>query len=370
MNKSVSIILKVCNHCNIKCKHCYEEGNVCLENKEIMSLDTLERIFLLAQTEYDKITYVWFGGEPLICGLDYFKKAIALQKKHSKGKQIKNTIQTNGILMTEEFLDFLLQEKFNISISYDAQYNDILRQKSEKTLETIKLIREKGASCGILSTIHSKNYDKQIEMYEYIKELGCPLKFNPIFPGGSALRNKVYLLDVEKYCSETIRFFKYWCNDSNPLNVANFIHFLQPILNSPHRNCSFGKCFYKWIDIEPNGDILPCSRFDSRKYVICSLDEIDSFEDVFEKVKYSEIVEKAIKRRLNCRENCPIYQYCNGGCNSAASNETGLENSGFQQCKINKIIIPEIVKIIENIKKEDIKNPILKRLLLSKLPLD
>ena len=225
MSKSISIILKVCNHCNIKCKHCYEEGNVCFNNEIIMPLETLERIFNLAQTEFDNITYVWFGGEPLLCGLDYYKKAIRIQKKYSEGKKIRNTIQTNGILLNEDFLDFFIEEKFDISISFDGPYNYILRQKSEDTLNAIKLIKSKGVNCGILSTIHSGNFDKQIEMYEYIKKLNCPMKFNPIFPSGSALKNKNYLLDIDRYCVETINFFRYWCNDENPVNVSNFIHF-------------------------------------------------------------------------------------------------------------------------------------------------
>ena len=83
MKNKISIIIKINNFCNLKCKHCYESCNGFFsQNNQIMPLETLERIFSLCQSQYKKVSYIWFGGEPLINGLDWFKKAILLQKQH------------------------------------------------------------------------------------------------------------------------------------------------------------------------------------------------------------------------------------------------------------------------------------------------
>lgn len=42
------------------------------------------------------VLFTWHGGEPLLRGIEFFKKAFLLQQRFAKGKHIENTIQTNG----------------------------------------------------------------------------------------------------------------------------------------------------------------------------------------------------------------------------------------------------------------------------------
>ena len=205
-------------------------------------------------------------------------------------------------------------------------------------------------------------------MYEYIKSLGCPMKFNPIFPSGVALKNQEFLLDVNKYVDETVKLFEHWCNDKNAVPISNLVQYLILIQNLPGKNCTFGKCLYKWLSIEPNGDIFPCSRFYDPQYKIGHLDDVTQIEDIFSWEQYNKIAKQVIDRRLNCRDNCEVYKYCNGGCNSAAANEKSLSESGFQQCQITKLILPRIIEIVDNIKqKGKVANKIVEKMLFNKL---
>lgn len=364
MKDSISIILKISNACNLKCKHCYEGdylGSLC---STIMPLDILGRVFELAQNEYHHVTYVWFGGEPLLCGFDYLKNAISLQKMYGKGTIISNRIQTNATLITRELASLLFDSGFAVSVSYDGQFNDYLRQETSATLKGIKYLKDVGHHCGILSTVHSGNFDRQIEMYEHIKEMGCSMKFNPIFPSGSAAHNAEFLLDDDSYISETLRFFRYWCHDASAVPVANFIQNIKLIARYPERHCTSGQCFYHWLCVEPDGGITPCSRFPPANYRICSIDDISSFDHVYLKDSYADIVSSAMIRRQKCKEQCEIYPLCNGGCNSAAANEVGLNNTDFQQCRFTKKLIPGIISEIESIKRSStIPNKIISTLL-------
>ena len=350
MKDSISVILKISNACNLKCKHCYEGDYSSSSCSTIMPLDILSKVFELAQNEYHRVTYIWFGGEPLLCGLDYLKKAISLQKWYSKGTIISNRIQTNATLVTKEIASFLFDSRFTVSVSYDGQFNDYLRQETSATLSGIKYLQEAGHHCGILNTIHSGNVAQQIEMYEHIKKMGCPMKFNPIFPSGNAIHNADFLLDEDLYISETMRFFRYWCYDKTAVPVANFIQNIKLITGYSERHCTNGQCFYHWLCVEPDGEITPCSRFAPAKYRICSLEDISSFDQVYLKDSYAAIVAPAIIRRQKCKARCEIYPLCNGGCNSAAANEVGLENTDFQQCRLTKKLLPEIISEVESIK--------------------
>lgn len=350
MKDSISIILKISNTCNLRCKHCYEgdySNGLC---STIMPLDILGRVFELAQNEYHHVTYVWFGGEPLLCGIDYLKKAIFLQKKYSKETNISNRIQTNATLITEDIAKFFYNSKFSVSVSYDGQFNDYLRQDTSSTLRGIKYLKDAGNHCGILSTIHSGNVDYQIGMYEYIKKMDCPMKFNPIFPSGNAKHNADFLLDEERYISENMRFFRYWCHDKTAVPVVNFIQSIKLVSGYPERHCTNGQCFYHWLCIEPDGGITPCSRFAPENYRICSIEDITSFEQVYFTDAYAAIVAPAIVRRQKCKNYCKWYPFCNGGCNSAAANEVGLDNTESQQCRLTKKLLPEIISEVQSIK--------------------
>lgn len=105
--EAFQIIVQTNLSCNIRCKHCYEaDGNY---PTQIMSFLVLEKIISLAQKQYKKISYLWFGGEPLIAGIDFYKKVVELQKKFNNDNEIKNSIQTNGILLNEDFIEFFLR---------------------------------------------------------------------------------------------------------------------------------------------------------------------------------------------------------------------------------------------------------------------
>ena len=66
------------------------------------------------------VTFSWQGGEPTLLGLDFYKKAVELQKKYSNGKKIENTFQTNGVLLNDEWCEFFKENNFLIGLSIDG----------------------------------------------------------------------------------------------------------------------------------------------------------------------------------------------------------------------------------------------------------
>jgi radical SAM domain protein len=362
MNK-LTVIMKVTDKCNLKCKHCYEADNELCNTMPVMSTEVLEKTIKKVQQSYQSVTYIWFGGEPLLAGIDFFEKAVAFQKKYNKGNIINNRIQTNGIKINKIFIEFLKKYDYNVSVSFDGLYNHFLRQETEKVLQCIELCRQLNLPLNVISTVCAKTCDKQIENYEYFKKLKLPMKFNPIFPAGAAKVNSEFLLDEKLYFEETIKFFKYWIRDEKAVPVSTFIQYIKMFLNYPGKNCVYGACLYTVIDIEPNGDILPCSRYSTDEYIVGNINDIENFEDVFKSGIYEKIVLASIERRKKCKEECKLYSYCLGGCSSACANETELKNNNTQLCRITKNILPIVFEELDIIcNGNDIRNPILKYL--------
>lgn len=114
----------------------------------------------------DNIFFSWHGGEPLLAGMEFYKKAITFQKKYNtSAKQIVNGIQTNGSLLNDEWCSFLAKEKFVVGISIDGtqKLHDLNRVNSRgegsfsDVVNGYKLLKKYGITAEILCVVNSEN---------------------------------------------------------------------------------------------------------------------------------------------------------------------------------------------------------------------
>ena len=203
-----------------------------------------------------------------------------------------------------------------------------------------------------------------IEMYELLKKYKCGLKFNPTFPSGNAVDNSEYLIDPEFFAQKLYKFFCYWLGDADAAPVSNFIHYVKLFLKMPGRACIYSGCLYKMLEIEPDGAVMPCSRYSDNSYVISNINDSASIQEIFDSEKYKNLVRKSITRRKICKEQCALYEYCLGGCTSAAFNEGGVENNHYRLCRITKALFPKILaNLSARLAESKIINPIFSQLL-------
>ena len=127
MTREFQIFIKpVSATCNLGCTYCYYlvkkdlyQGTGVL----LMSEDILEKYIRqhIEASSENPIMFSWHGGEPLLAGIDFYRKAVALQKKYlPKGRTAINDIQTNGTLLDDEWCRFLKSENFIAGISIDG----------------------------------------------------------------------------------------------------------------------------------------------------------------------------------------------------------------------------------------------------------
>ncbi|EHJ84302.1 Transcriptional regulator [Salmonella enterica subsp. enterica serovar Baildon str. R6-199] len=87
-----------------------------------MSDDVLETYIrrVIDDTPSSEVSFCWQGGEPTLCGLSFYQKVVRLQQRYANGKTIYNSLQTNGVLINEEWAAFFAQHQFLIGISIDG----------------------------------------------------------------------------------------------------------------------------------------------------------------------------------------------------------------------------------------------------------
>ena len=76
--------------CNLACEYCFYKRAAALYPDETgpMSYDVLERmISSYLGLRFDTSVFSWQGGEPTLCGLDFFRKAVEFEEKYGEDGQ-------------------------------------------------------------------------------------------------------------------------------------------------------------------------------------------------------------------------------------------------------------------------------------------
>jgi uncharacterized protein len=135
------------------------------------------------------VLFTWHGGEPIMRGMDYFEKAIALQNKYANGKVIENSLQTNGTTLTDDWCKFFKDKNFLIGFSIDGpeHCNDHYRKYKSgqpsfaKAMKRLELLKKYNVEFNTLSVVNDYNSKYPLEVYRFLKSIGSRyMHFIPI----------------------------------------------------------------------------------------------------------------------------------------------------------------------------------------------
>jgi uncharacterized protein len=180
--------------CNLDCKYCFyleKEKMYPGEKSWRMSDAVLEKyIFDYIQSQpVNEINFAWQGGEPTLLGVNFFRKAVALQKKFAGGKVISNAIQTNGTLLDDKWCEFLAAEKFLVGLSIDGpaelhdQYRVDKRQQPtfDRVMRGLEFLKKNQVDFNTLTVVNRANSLQPLEVYRFLKSIGSEyLQFIPL----------------------------------------------------------------------------------------------------------------------------------------------------------------------------------------------
>lgn len=344
----ISIVIVPTDICNMHCVYCYHVPHY--SSKKIMAFETLENIMKKTIPYYDYVNFLWHGGEPLVCGVEFYKKVVELEKKYNINDAIiTNKMQTNCTLAKGEILDYLISQNFQFGTSFDGVTNELTRGNSTRILEGRQNIIDKNSKCSCISVITSLNVHKMIENYKFFNEKGINYKFNHyINTTKDEIGNKLQL-DINEYLTEEKKLFDYWLYDKNcKIRLTSFFVFLEYILFNRKILGKYNSCLGKWIGIRYNGDIVQCNRYNQSFYG--NINEVAKIDDAFNSVGFTKILELAVARRNKCAKFCDVYDFCRGGCIVEASHEKGItELNGFS-CIETKEMYNYILKKINYVR--------------------
>ena len=338
--------------CNLGCHYCYylDKADIYGGRQPRMTLETLEKLTreYIAANDVPEVTFNWHGGEPLVMGLDFYRKAVELQKKYAGGKIIHNTLQTNGTLITRESADFFKQHNFLIGISIDgpADIHDKFRKDKggqptfDKVMRGLTLLKQAGVEFNTMSTINKASEGRGQEVYQFLKHIGS--RYMQFMPVVEHVRQSVIVDPYEKdaeiapwsvssqgFGRFMCEIFDYWVrNDVGQYFVNLFDATLAGYCGVQPGTCAYASTCGGNTVVEHNGDVYPCDHFVYPKYLMGNINERPLREMVISEEQYRFGLEKRNNLPSRCF-SCRYGHLCHGECPKHRFNRTENGDTGL-----------------------------------------
>ncbi len=346
--------------CNLACKYCYylEKSKLYTNNpRHVMSDELLERFtrdYIAMQTS-PNVLFTWHGGETLMRPISFYKKALELQKKYAGGRNIDNSIQTNGTLITEEWARFFKENHFLVGVSIDGpqEFHDEYRKTRTgkpsflQVMKGIQWLNRYGVEWNAMAVVNDFNGDYPLDFYHFFKEIDCHyIQFTPVVeryyrhPDGRMLASPIdgavaeltdFSVSPEQWGKFLCTLFDEWVrNDVGEYFVQIFDSTLAGWMGVPPSLCSMGEtCGHAGV-IEFNGDVYACDHYVFPEFKLGNI-----YQDTLTNMMYSERQMRFgnNKRDLltrQCRE-CDFLFACHGECprNRFAQSRDGEDGQNY-----------------------------------------
>ena len=312
------VMLKpVGSRCNLACQYCYylEKGKLYPEQEPLSEtlLETFIRQYIEAQT-MPEVLFTWHGGEPLLQPLSFYRKALELQQRYAGGRQIDNCLQTNGTLLTDEWCEFLRENRFLVGISIDGPqtYHDAYRCRSfEKVMRGIRLLQKHHVEWNAMATVNHLNADHPVEFYRFFKEIGCQyLQFTPVVEPSLCDTS----VTPEQWGRFLCRVYDEWVKaDVGQIFVQLFDATLANWAGEPPGICSMSPTCGRAAMMEANGDVYSCDHFVFPEYRLGNIRQQSLTEMLYGERQQQFGRSKRTSLPRQCRE-CRFLFACHGEC--------------------------------------------------------
>lgn len=346
------VVMKVTKSCNLRCRYCYMDLDTGSSIK-IMSPDVVAAVIEKFGGAYEYVDYSWHGGEPSLAGIDYYRQVIEQQDrfyKNQPSKRFKNSFQTNGLLFSDKWLDFLVESNFSLGFSYDGPEPDDGHNRVFSTAKPagpvvrdiiIELRKRRGYVPGVICVVSKTNIDRAVDIYSDFKDVGIT-SFSLLPYQGQKTDLRISSREYFLFHKE---MFDCWVNDSSSNKIKQIIpfeHIISSLIGGCKTICSWdGRCFKDLIAVEPDGGVFLCSSLHNPEHKLGNILE-DSLQDILSSKTYLSAILQQDSVLAECKE-CGVFEICNGGCREASYFTHGRIDSRDPNCEGRKALVEYIL---------------------------
>lgn len=334
--------------CPSNCSYCWGVD----KESELMDIEIIEEtVKWLKDFQNEPVTFTFHGGEPLLAGYEFYKKALELLSQKLSNLNPAFAIQTNLWLMTPEIAKLFAEYNIPIGSSLDGplEINDSQRGSGyfEKTMKGYKIAKEKGLNVSFISTFTSSSIAQKEAIFNFFLENNLDLKLHPALPSLRSEDPEEWAISPEEYGELLIYLLDQYLEHMGQIEIKNIDHLCKGVFVRRGVVCTYADCVGDTFAIGPDGNIYPCYRFvGMEEYVMGNVRDHPTMEDLSksEALKSLRDWEKLVDDEC---ADCSYIKFCRGGCpyNALTMDKESQKmeiKSVDHQCEAYKMIFKEI----------------------------
>lgn len=379
---SFSLMLKpVGSKCNLRCDYCYyldKASSVYSGREPVMGTDLLEICIrdFCASCDLPELTVEWHGGEPLLAGMDFFRSALAFERKYAGGRPVHNTLQTNGTLLDRDWAEFFHDNDFLLGLSLDGpeDIHDRYRRTASgggtfrDVMHALEVLHRERVEFNTLTTVSKAGEGRGAEVYRFLKSVGSQyMQFMPVYehllPALPSVSGREAVRIASPREPETVlapwsvgpeAFGRYLCDvfdewvkrDVGRYFVLTFDAALSSWCGVQPGICTFCESCGGNLTVEHNGDIYPCDHFVYPDWRLGNIRELSLRDAATSPLLTRFGLAKRTDLPLSCLR-CPWLRACCGGC---PKHRFGTSSGQLPLCSGYRLFYSHIAPVMDRMR--------------------
>lgn len=342
LNQLQILIKPASDACNIDCRYCFykeESGQRETGNRGQMDRETSHVLIDQALRSARSCLFGFQGGEPALAGLEYYQDFVDyVNARKGKDQEVLYTIQTNGTLLDEAWMQFLRKYRFLVGLSLDGvrKSHDENRKDYQgngtfsKVFETAQRLKAYQIPFQVLCVLNGQTAPRIEAIYRFFMRKGMSAQqYIPCLEMEEAAEGEAdYSLAPEEMGRAMKRLFDLWFEDKRrgvPVYIRQFDNYVGMLRGGEPEACSmYGRCSVQNV-IEADGTVYPCDFYAVDP---CEMGNIRDpgfgFETLDQNVEGNPFFEEMSRRDDRC-PSCRWYPLCRGGCKKDCQMRSGSQ---------------------------------------------
>lgn len=313
--------------CNLDCEYCFyldrETDPYAGAENRVMTADTLESLvdgFLFYSFPHSGFAFQ--GGEPTLAGLKFYEALVGFQQRYGRnGQTVGNSLQTNGVLLNQDWCELFRGYSFLIGLSLDGpeeihdryRVNKAGHGTAARVIDAARLLRAQKIEFNVLCVVSQANVTKAKEVFRFFRKLGITyVQFIPLAEFYADGTPKPYTVTAEEYGQFLCEMFDLWWPERRQMGVRFFENIAEALAERKPGSCTMHESCDSYVVVEYNGDVFPCDFFVEKSWKLGNV-EMDSWVEIAHRQRRMAFAAKKAIPHAACAE-CAYRKLCHGGC--------------------------------------------------------
>ncbi len=320
--------------CFASCSYCFGPGGHGGKANGGFSDSQLDSLAEWASGENEPLQITFHGGEPLMAGKSFFKRALSRLRDARPTGEMSFGLQSNLWLLDEEWVEIFQAYRVQIGTSLDGpeEINDAQRGQGyfRRTMAGLELLRQKGVKAGCVATFTRQSARRWREVLDFFQQEGLGVTLHAALAPHDQKTVTSWSLSPSDYGNLLIEILDAQLGANMKLNLP--VEPIESIFRGMGAGrcglCTFDDCLGKYSAVSPDGNIFSCQRFVGKEAFRLGRLGSHGPESPLEE---SPAWQRLEARRANLADECggcEFYDLCQGGCPYQALGADGLFSKG------------------------------------------